>query len=406
MGAGFLCYSYGMKPEQIPAVVSLASNSPGTPTGYGQQAQFLIERLVKHGIHTAAMSNFGLEARMDEIKVKGGKVPHYPRGLTLYSDDVLPQNHSRHRVGRQDLPHAIFTLYDSWVYKNPKLDEIPMVQWTPVDHVSLPPMVAQQLAKPNVTPISMAPNGHQLLNEAGINNVYIPHGVDTKVMQPTEMFDDVPAREFMGVKDEFVIGMVAANKANGVIHRKAYAENLLATAMFMKRHPHTVLYLHTEPSKAYQGFDLPHLLQVVGIQPERVIFPDPINLRIGYTRKQMAALYSAFDVLLAPSYGEGFGIPTVEAQACGTRAIASNWAASADLVADDGWLVDGHPLWDEGQKSWWKVPDVRSIVGALEQAFDSPRGPSDVSREFALGFDVDTVWDEKWMPFLKGYFSA
>ena len=64
-----------MKPEHIKAVVSLASNSPGTPTGYGQQAQFLVERLVKHGIHTAAMSNFGLEARMDEIKVKGGKVP-------------------------------------------------------------------------------------------------------------------------------------------------------------------------------------------------------------------------------------------------------------------------------------------------------------------------------------------
>lgn len=402
-----VCYSVSMKTyEKIDAVVSVASNSPGTPTGYGQQAGYLVERLVRHGIHTAALSNFGLEGGLSEINFKGGKVAHYPRGLSLYSDDVLPGHHKHHRAGREDKPHAVITLYDAWVYKNPALADIPFISWTPLDHVTLPPMVAAWLKRDNVTPVSMSPHGQRQLDGAGIGNTYIPHGIDTKVYDYNPVWSDgTPIREMMGVKDEFVIGMVAANKANQVIHRKAFAENLLAVALYMKKDPSARLYLHTEPGIAYGGFNIPNLLQAVGVKPENVIFTDPMQMRYGYSQKEMAALYSGFDVLLAPSYGEGFGIPTVEAQAAGCRAIASNWAASQDLVAEDGWLVDGFEFWDEAQQSWWKIPAVSSIVGALEQAAAAPRGPSEVARNFALSFDVDTVWQEKWLPFLKGYFA-
>ena len=391
--------------EKLDAAISVASNSPGAPTGYGQQAEYLVERLVRHGVKTAALSNYGLEGTLGELKVKGGKVAHYPRGFTQYSDDIIPDHHAKHRRGREDLPHAVLTLYDVWVYRNPALDQLPIISWTPLDHVTLPPMVARWLEKPNVTPVTMAPHGKRQLDAAGIENFYIPHGIDTKTYQPTPLFDGVPTRKFMGIGDEFLIGMVAANKANKYYHRKAYAENLAAVALFMKDHPDSLLYLHTDASPALGGFDLGKLLAAVGIDADRVIFPDPVDLRYGYTKKQLAALYSSFDVFLAPSYGEGFGIPTVEAQACGTRVIGSSWAASADLVAEDGWLVDGHVFWDEGQTAWWKIPDVSSIIGALRLAYEAHGAPSEKSREFALQFDVDKVWTESWLPFLKGYFG-
>ena len=395
-----------MKPEKIDAVISLASNSPGAPTGYGQQAQYLVERFVRHGIHTAALSNYGLEARIDELKVKGGKVAHYPRGLAPYSDDVTVPYHTQHRAGRERLPHALMTLYDVWVYKNPKLAELPIVSWVPLDHVSMPPQVMEFISKDNVTPVAMSPHGQRQMASVGIDAPYVPHMVDTKTYTPTDKFDDMPTREFMGVaEDAFLIGMVAANKANKVVHRKAYAENLLAVGMYMAENPKAVLYLHTEPTAAYGGFNLPNLLRACKIEPDRVVFPDPINLRYGYTMKQMAALYSAFDVLLAPSYGEGFGVPTIEAQACGTRVIGSSWAATEDLVADDGWLVQGHPFWDEGQQSWYKVPDVSSIVQALKLAGQTDRGPSQVAVDFASQFAVETVWDNHWLPFWRGYFD-
>jgi glycosyltransferase involved in cell wall biosynthesis len=391
--------------DKIDAVISLASNSPGAPTGYGQQAEYLVERLVRHGVKTGALSNYGLEGSIQELKFAGGKVAHFPKGFTQYSEDVIVQHHAHNRGRDEDKPHAVITLYDTWVYQNPELDNLPIISWVPLDHVTLPHAVGQWLSKPNVTPVTMSPHGQRQLEAAGIESVYIPHGIDTKTYKPTDKLAGVPTRDFMGIGDEFLIGMVAANKANRYYHRKAYAENLAAVAVFMAEYPDSYLYIHADPSPALGGFNLGNLREVLGVKPDRFIFPEPANLRYGYSKQDMAALYTAFDVLLAPSYGEGFGIPTLEAQSCGSRAIASNWAASADLVAEDGWLVDGHVFWDDGQAAWWKVPDVSSVATALKLAYDAPRGHSETAREFALQFDVDRVWWERWLPFLKDYFG-
>jgi glycosyltransferase involved in cell wall biosynthesis len=110
------------------------------------------------------------------------------------------------------------------------------------------------------------------------------------------------------------------------------------------------------------------------------------------------------DVMLATSYGEGFGIPTVEAQACGTRVIGSNWAATPDLISEDGWVVEGQPQWDSGQNAWWQIPNVPTIVEALEQAYALGKGRSQVSIDFASDFDVDKVWHKYWMPILRKAF--
>jgi glycosyltransferase involved in cell wall biosynthesis len=205
----------------------------------------------------------------------------------------------------------------------------------------------------------------------------------------------------MGLKDsDFLVGMVAANKANGQIHRKAYAENLLAFALHLKKYPDSYLYIHSEPSRAYGGFDLAVLLQMVGIPKEKVLLPDALQLRLGYSQQDMAGFYTAFDVLLSTSYGEGFGIPTVEAQACGTRVITSNFAASMDLASEDSWKVEGQPFWDEAQASFFQIPSLTQIVTALGEAYHK-RGNSEQAIEFAKQFDVETVWQNSWMPFLR-----
>jgi len=110
--------------------------------------------------------------------------------------------------------------------------------------------------------------------------------------------------------------------------------------------------------------------------------------------------------LLATSYGEGFGVPTVEAQACGTRVIGSGWAATPDLVSEDSWLVPGQPFWNEPQKAFFQIPAIGSILTALEEAYRAERGFSATARSFALQFDIPTVWDKYWMPFLRGYFGG
>jgi glycosyltransferase involved in cell wall biosynthesis len=114
---------------------------------------------------------------------------------------------------------------------------------------------------------------------------------------------------------------------------------------------------------------------------------------------------TACDVVLSASYGEGFGVPQVEAQACGTRVIASSWAASPDLAGPDSWLVEGHMFWDEPQSAWYMIPDVQSILDGLQLAYEAERGVSTESVKFAKQFDVETVWNWFWLPMLRERFG-
>lgn len=389
---------------KLKGVVSLYSNSPDQPTGYGQQARYLVDRLKRHGLEVASLSNYGLEGIQRELETPYGKIPHFARGMDLYSNDTAPIDHLTFAGQFPKLKNRFLTLYDVWVLKNPMFDKLDILSWTPLDHITLPPMVEAWLRKPNVTPIAMAPHGVRQMEAAGIACEYAPHGIDTKVLKPTFEIEGQSVEEHMGTKDKFVVGMVAANKSSGMVHRKAFSENLLAFSIFKKKHPDAVLYLHTDATFA-GGWNLPALLEGCGIDHTSAIFPNPLEYRYGIPQEQLAAYYTGMDVLLATSYGEGFGIPTIEAQACGTRVIGSNWAATPDLVSQDSWLVDGQPQWDSGQNAWWQIPNVPSIVEALELAYAKGKGRSQIAIDFAKDFDVDVVWDKYWLPILRKQFK-
>jgi glycosyltransferase involved in cell wall biosynthesis len=67
---------------------------------------------------------------------------------------------------------------------------------------------------------------------------------------------------------------------------------------------------------------------------ERVIFP-------GFAADaDLPALYSAATLFVYPSLYEGFGLPALEAMACGTPVIASNASALPEVMGDAGLLFD------------------------------------------------------------------
>jgi glycosyltransferase involved in cell wall biosynthesis len=51
-------------------------------------------------------------------------------------------------------------------------------------------------------------------------------------------------------------------------------------------------------------------------------------------------IYAAADALVAPSFNEGFGLPAIEAMACGTPVVASIRGSHPEVVGDAGILVD------------------------------------------------------------------
>ena len=54
--------------------------------------------------------------------------------------------------------------------------------------------------------------------------------------------------------------------------------------------------------------------------------------------------YGAVDVLVQPSRGEGWGLPMVEAMACGTPVIGTRWSGPAEFLTEE----NSYPLRTDG----------------------------------------------------------
>jgi glycosyltransferase involved in cell wall biosynthesis len=77
-------------------------------------------------------------------------------------------------------------------------------------------------------------------------------------------------------------------------------------------------------------------------------------------------LYNAAEMLAHPAFYEGFGLPPLEAMACGLPAIVSNVASLPEVVGDAGMLVDPHDV-DELTVAMWRVLNDSELREDLQQ---------------------------------------
>ena len=391
-------------PVNNPMALLWHSNAPWCGTGYGTQTAQVVERMKRDGHAIAVNANYGLQGMRSEWN----GIPIFPMGIESYSNDTVRANFTIWKRENPDLPAHVVCLFDAWTMTEAMWKDVPTSVWAMVDHQPLPPKVLEVLQRPHFTPIAVTKFGLEQMQRAGLTNArYIPMAIDTKTYHPGATYDGKTGRELMnlgeGADDFFVVSCINANKASGAggIHRKSWAENILAFSIFAQNKPDVRLYLHTERYGNHGGLALDFLLKACGLQ-------DGINYKFvsqhamhnGIPNDAMAALFNGTDVLLASTMGEGFGLTLLEAQACGTVAIANNFSAQPELLGD-GWLTENQPYWDGTQLSWFATPNIPSIVDALEAAYKRGRGRSDKARKHALEYDADRVWKKYWKPYLK-----
>jgi glycosyltransferase involved in cell wall biosynthesis len=90
-------------------------------------------------------------------------------------------------------------------------------------------------------------------------------------------------------------------------------------------------------------------------------------VEIGYVPDEdMPALYSAAHAFVFPTLWEGFGIPVIEAMACGTPVITSNLSSLPEVSGDAALLVDPYRVDDIAQAmlTLWLDADVRKTMAA------------------------------------------
>jgi glycosyltransferase involved in cell wall biosynthesis len=377
--------------------VAWASNAPWCGTGYGQQTALVVDRLAGDGHEVSVLANYGLAGSSTHWNSPGGhRIKILPQGFTAYSDDIIP-SHAENVLGGEPGDGWLITLFDVWVFQNPRYQRFNTACWVPVDHRPAPAPVVSFLRESFSVPIAMSRFGEQQLARAGLQPLYAPHGVDCNIFTPG---DQATARERFGLPgDGFVVVMNSANKEKGY-DRKSFFESFTAVSALMQQHDDVVLHVHSERHGIGGGHNLEELADAVGIPEDRLFFTDQYAYRLGLSPEVLADLYRCGDVLLAPSKGEGFGIPVIEAQACGVPVIVSDFSAQPELVGD-GWTVAGEPLWDGGQQSTFWKPSIGSIIDALGQAYDQADGePSERARLHAEKYDADLVHRVYWRPIM------
>jgi glycosyltransferase involved in cell wall biosynthesis len=66
----------------------------------------------------------------------------------------------------------------------------------------------------------------------------------------------------------------------------------------------------------------------------------PLELMSYVSKRALPALYRGARLVAMPSLAEGFGLPALEAMACGTPVVVGNRSAMPEVVGDGGLLVD------------------------------------------------------------------
>jgi glycosyltransferase involved in cell wall biosynthesis len=171
---------------------------------------------------------------------------------------------------------------------------------------------------------------------------------------------------------------VIPHGVDGAFHPMSAEERARTRAQYRIDGPYVIAVGTMEPRKnlarlvrafaqAKQQWNLPHRLLIVGkpgwgyddvLAAVRDTTPTDVRL-LGYLpRQDIPPLVAAADALAYVSFDEGFGLPVLEAMACGTPVLTSRVAALEEVAGDAAVLVSPY--------------DERAIAGALGAVCSEP----------------------------------
>jgi glycosyltransferase involved in cell wall biosynthesis len=297
--------------------------------------------------------------------------------------------------------HAVITLMDVWRFNADVWARVPWHAHTPIDHTPVPPLVGQALSAARSI-IAMSKFGVKELKKIGTKPLYVPLAYDPAIWYPR---NKQQCRAQIGIDPRaFWVTFVGVN--DSIPSRKGIPELLSAWQIFSSNHPDAVLYLHTAsvgnlPINNIGGVKIDHIMTVLGLNPDSVKIVDAYEYRTGVKSEQLATMISASDAVILPSKGEGFGLPLIEAQACGIPVITTKFAAQEELLKS-GWFIEGESDWSY-QDAFTIRPGIISIVECLEAAYEQRNNPvlSSLAIEGVKEYEINNVVNKYWKPALN-----
>lgn len=183
--------------------------------------------------------------------------------------------------------------------------------------------------------IAMSSFGVESSARSGIAAAYVPHGCDLHLFRLP--MNKEAAKQRLKLNGKFVILSDARN------HRRKLIPRLLdIVKAFVSNKSDVVLLLNTNiAADPEQGAYLYHLETDIKIL-ELSEFVRLANTHASQplSMDEVAGLYEASDVHLLCSWGEGFGLPTLQAAAAGIPTVAGGFSATKELVEHCGVVLN------------------------------------------------------------------
>jgi glycosyltransferase involved in cell wall biosynthesis len=317
-------------------------SSFATPTGYSSSARAFVLGLDARGVAVRPLYLYGTDR--DE-HIQAGQM--HPRIRQLQQAPVrldVPQvvyapgdrfhkNSGSYRIGFTML--EVDRLPAAWVEQANQMDEI----WTPTAW------------------------GADVFRSSGIHRpvVVVPLGVDTSQFKPGTTRDHLPQHTV------FLSVFEWSKRKGWDILLRAYR------AAFRPDDP-VLLLLKIDCREPATN----PLRELGDLLPEP---SPPVGVLYNQTLSvaQLAELYQQSDCFVLPTHGEGWGMPVLEAMACGTPAIATHWSGpTAFLDEQNGYPLPMRSLTPTGldkpyyQGAQWAEPDKTALVDLLRQTAANP----------------------------------
>ena len=157
-----------------------------------------------------------------------------------------------------------------------------------------------------------------------IRVIYLAVDDAFEVVQNTSLLKDVRLK--YNIPSEFILSVGTVEPRKN-FNRLAVAFKKLKDKTSL---PHTMV-IAGKKGWAYNG--VREQMNKLGIEDD-IIFLDYID------DDDLTLMYNAASLFIMPSLYEGFGLPVLEAMACGTPVVASNVSSIPEVLEDAGILVD------------------------------------------------------------------
>jgi glycosyltransferase involved in cell wall biosynthesis len=250
--------------------------------------------------------------------------------------------------------HQVLTLHDLSPLENPSWFAPSFARWYRLLLPGLLPRVNRVIVPSNYV-------REQLLSRFRLVDervVVVPGGVDGAVFHPHAPHTlDLPVRYVL-----FVGSLQPRKNLSGLLEAWQSIKEVV---------PDVWLVIAGASSKVFRALELPvyERVSILGYVPDA----------------SLPGLYANAKLVCLPSFDEGFGLPVLEAMACGTPVIASAAGALPEVVGDAGLLFD--------------PADTSAIAGALLRCLQDgelreslqARGMSRV-KQFSWQASAEKIW--------------